>query len=68
MKYSRDQIINNLNTFEFNIPNDIFHYSKLNPENNGYCDENGCLGQGVFNVSKCTGGRFKIYTKFLFLF
>ena len=33
----------------------MFYNSTLNPENEGFCTEN-CLGNGVFNISTCSGG------------
>ena len=51
----RDNEINNIKTYDFHIAENIFYNSTLNPENEGICDDD-CLGNGVFNISKCFGG------------
>jgi len=57
MTYFQDKPVNNLNTFEFRVPKNIFYNSSLNLENKGFCDDD-CLGNGVFNVSKCIDGTY----------
>jgi hypothetical protein len=37
------------------LSKDVFYNSTLNPENEGFCTDD-CLGNGVFNLSKCLGG------------
>lgn len=52
----KDNQINNIKTYDFHFPENIFYNSTLNPENEGFCDDNACLGNGVYNISKCFGG------------
>ena len=47
----RDDVVKGLNVYTFHLPEDIFH--KSNPVNEGFC-EGQCLGNGVFNSSKCS--------------
>ena len=54
--YSKDSSFNNLKTYEFHLPKDIFNNKTLTPENDGFCDPSGCLGNGVLNISTCYGG------------
>lgn len=37
------------------MPEDLFYDSSLNPENDGFCSD-GCLGNGVQNLSNCYDG------------
>ena len=48
-------MIENVKTYDYHFPKNIFYGSDLNPENDGFCENNNCLGHGVFNMSACTG-------------
>jgi hypothetical protein len=50
LEYSNDNLIGNINTYDFKMPKNSFHAS--NPEFKDFC-ENDSLGDGVFNVKKC---------------
>ena len=52
--YRGDGLIDNLPTYDYHFPKNIFYNSTLNPENEGFC-ENDCLGNGVYNMSACVG-------------
>ena len=54
--YLKNNKIDNIETFDFHLPEDVFYNSTLNPENEGFCT-NDCLGNGVQNISKCTGSN-----------
>ncbi len=43
----------NVSTYDFHLPADLFNISRMQSE--GYCT-NDCLGNGVFNISKCSNG------------
>jgi lysosome membrane protein 2 len=55
LEYKRDNIVENVKTYEYHLAKNIFSTnSSLNPENEGFCGQD-CLGDGVFNMSQCTG-------------
>lgn len=54
--YLEDNIIDGVEAYDFHLPKDVFYNSTFNPENEGYCSGNDCLGNGVFNLSRCLGG------------
>ena len=56
MTYLKDSNVRGIDTFDFHFPKNIFHNSSLNPENDGFCSGEDCLGNGVFNISKCFMG------------
>lgn len=54
LDYLRDRYVNGIRVYDFHLPENIFYNSTLNPENNGFCDdEKGCLGNGVLDISSC---------------
>ena len=55
LEYKKDNLIENIKTYDYHFPSNIFYDSELNPENDGFCENNKCLGNGVFNMSACTG-------------
>lgn len=57
LEYLRDNMFEGAKTLDFHLPKNIFFYSTLNPDNEGFCSNN-CLGNGVLNISKCYGGKF----------
>ena len=64
LTYLRDNEINGIKTYDFHISKDIFFNSSLNPENMGFCDSD-CLGNGIFNISKCRAGNFSVELEFI---
>jgi lysosome membrane protein 2 len=58
LDYLRDRDLNNINIYDFHLPENIFYNSSLNPENNGFCDsEKGCFGNGVLDITSCFGAK-----------
>ena len=57
MVYLKDNNIRGIDTLDFHFPSQIFYNSSLNPENLGFCSGDDCLGNGVFNISKCFMGK-----------
>ena len=47
-------MIDDIQTYDYHLSKNIFYNSDLNPDNEGFCDKE-CLGNGVFNMSACTG-------------
>ena len=64
LEYLKDNSIKSLDTYDFHMPENIFYKPSLNPENAGFCREDQCLGNGVFNISSCFQGTF-FKSKFL---
>lgn len=56
----KDSLVDGVNTLDFHLPENVFYNSSLNPENDGYCSGYDCLGNGVFNMSKCQGGNLSL--------
>lgn len=56
LEYLQDNMIDGVETYDFHLAKDSFYNSTLNPENEGYCSGYDCLGNGVFNLSRCLGG------------
>ena len=40
----------------FHLPENGFWNESLNKDNEGFCPDGSCLGNGVQNISKCYGG------------
>ncbi|CAF0919401.1 unnamed protein product [Brachionus calyciflorus] len=55
MTYLKDNNVDGIDCFDFHLPENIFANETLNPENAGFCDGE-CLGNGVFNLSRCLDG------------
>ena len=53
LTYLKDNYINNLKTYDYHLPKDMFYNT---PDNQGFCEPGHCLGDGVLNISKCYGG------------
>ena len=53
LKFKSESVTNGLDVYDFHLPSDIFYNT---PDNQGFCDEPYCLGNGVLNISKCYGG------------
>ncbi|RNA35694.1 scavenger receptor class B member 1 isoform X1 [Brachionus plicatilis] len=53
MTYLRDNVIDGIPTYDFHLPSDIFSCSNMKKED--FIDEK-CLGNGVYNLSKCQDG------------
>lgn len=56
LEYLQDNMIDGVETYDFHLAKEAFYNSTLNPENEGYCSGYDCLGNGVFNLSRCLGG------------
>ena len=56
--YLKDNKFKDINTFDFHMPTNIFYNSSTNPDNQGFCSGEDCLGNGVFNLSKCFMGIY----------
>jgi hypothetical protein len=55
--YLKDDIVDDIDVYQFHLPENIFSNASSNPDNTGFCtDKDKCLGNGVMNISKCYGG------------
>ncbi len=54
--YLKDAVVDDIDVYQFHLPQNIFYNASSNPDNFGFCNENDCLGNGVMNISKCYGG------------
>lgn len=52
IEYSKDNVVDGFNTYEYHLPKDVFYNSSLNPSNKGLCEE--CLGNGVQEIGQCS--------------
>ena len=62
LEYLKDSSVDDLDTYTFHMPKNMFYNASLNPDNEGFCTKN-CLPNGVMNISKCYGGIlfFQLY-------
>jgi lysosome membrane protein 2 len=54
--FLKESTYNGLSVYEFHLPKNIFANSTNNPDNNGFCENDTCLGNGVLNITQCSSG------------
>jgi hypothetical protein len=55
LNFLKENEYKGIKVYEYHLPENIFANSTNNPDNIGFCG-NGCLGNGVLNISTCYGG------------
>lgn len=54
LKYLKDVVYDDFDTFEYFLPKNTFYNPKNNPENEGFCKA--CIGDGLHEISSLSGG------------